>query len=73
VREFSPGTPAPSDGTYEQCNVLGSVTGSRVTLAGGQKLPASPRGFTWRVVEPSPQTGTDRGESGGTARTAKAH
>jgi hypothetical protein len=51
AREYPPGTLAPSGGTYEQCNVLGTPTGVRITLARAQELPAAPRGFTWRVVE----------------------
>ena len=73
VREYPPGTPAPSDGTYEQCNVLGSVTGARITLTGGQRLPASPRGFTWRPVEPSPQNGAGRGAHDQNTRAAETH
>jgi hypothetical protein len=42
---------APSDGTYEQRNVLGALTGVRITVAQGEVLPAAPRGFTWRIVE----------------------
>ena len=49
--EYPPGIRAPSAGTYEQRNVLGSPTGVRVTVAAGEVLPAAPRGFTWRMVE----------------------
>ncbi len=52
-REYPPGTQAPVGGTYEQRNVLGSPTGTRVTLDQGEMLPAAPRGFTWRMVEAS--------------------
>ena len=52
VREYAPGTPAPKPGIYEQRNVLGSVTGVRVSVVyRGQTLPPAPRGFTWSVVE----------------------
>jgi hypothetical protein len=70
AREYSPGAPAPA-GIYEQCNVLGSTTGARVTLATGQKLPAAPRGFTWRVVESPPDAGASHGEIGRAARSAE--
>jgi hypothetical protein len=50
-REYRPGMRAPTDGTYEQRNVLGAPTGVRVTVAEGEALPAAPRGFTWRMVE----------------------
>ena len=42
---------APSAGTYEQRNVLGTPTGVRITVSQGEVLPAAPRGFTWRRVE----------------------
>lgn len=51
TREYAPGTTAPASGTYEQLNVLGAVTGVRLTIAKGQALPPAPRGFTWSVVE----------------------
>jgi hypothetical protein len=54
-REYTPEMLAPVGGAYEQCNVLGSLTGMRVTVARGEKLPPAPRGFTWRVVEPPPE------------------
>ena len=49
--EYCPGAQAPAAGVYELRNVLGSLTGTRVTLECGQNLPAAPRGFTWRVCE----------------------
>jgi hypothetical protein len=51
VREYLPGTRAPSAGTYEQCNVLGTPTGVRVAVVEGEVLPFAPRGFTWRMIE----------------------
>jgi hypothetical protein len=42
---------APSTGTYEQRNVLGTPTGVRIAVSQGEVLPAAPRGFTWRRVE----------------------
>jgi hypothetical protein len=71
AREYRPGTPAPSDGVYEQCNVLGSTTGTRITLTGGQKLPAAPRGFTWRMLGPPPEAGAIHWEIGRAARSAE--
>ena len=67
AREYPPGTPAPAGGIYEQCNVFGSSTGVRIRLANGQKLPASPRGFTWRVQGPPLEPGASHGEIGGAA------
>ena len=49
--EYPPGMQAPSTGTYEQRNVLGTPTGVRITVSQGEVLPAAPRGFTWRRVE----------------------
>jgi hypothetical protein len=49
--EYSPGMQAPSAGTYEQQNVLGTPTGVHITVSQGEVLPAAPRGFTWRRVE----------------------
>jgi hypothetical protein len=54
AREYPPGAMAPSGGTYEQCSVLGALTGVRITVARGQALPTAPRGFTWRVIELPP-------------------
>jgi hypothetical protein len=71
AREYPPGAPAPFDGTFEQCTVLGSVTGVRVTLASGANLPASPRGFTWRVIEPRIRTGVSQNAGARVARTAE--
>jgi hypothetical protein len=71
AREYPPGAQAPSGGIYEQCNVLGSSTGVRITLAPGQNLPAAPRGFTWRVVEPPPEAGASHREIGLAARSAE--
>ena len=71
AREYLPGTPAPSEGIYEQCNVLGSATGVCIALEGGQKMPASPRGCTWRAVEPSRRTGAGQDAIGRAARTAE--
>ena len=42
---------APSTGTYEQRNVLGTPSGVRIKVAQGEALPAAPRGWTWRIVE----------------------
>ncbi len=49
--EYPPGLRAPSTGTYEQRNVLGTPTGVRIAVSQGEVLPAAPRGFTWRRVE----------------------
>jgi hypothetical protein len=51
VREYPPGTRAPSPGTYEQLNVFGALTGLRITAVQDERLPAAPLGFTWRMME----------------------
>jgi hypothetical protein len=51
VHEYPPGVRAPSAGTYEQRNVLGTPTGVRITVAQDELLPAAPRGFTWRKMD----------------------
>jgi hypothetical protein len=61
LREYGPGTPAPSDGVYEQRNVFGSTTGTRIIVTSGQTLPAAPRGFTWRMFEPPREIGAGHG------------
>jgi hypothetical protein len=71
AREYPPGAQAPSGGIYEQCNVFGSTTGVRVALASAQNLPAAPRGFTGRVVEPPPEAGASHREIGLAARSAE--
>ena len=50
ARDCTPGVRAPSAGTYEERNVLGTPTGIRVSVTEGEVLPAAPRGFTWRMV-----------------------
>jgi len=49
-QEYRPGAPAPSTGHYEELNVFGSPTGKVVRAEEGSKLPAAPRGFSWRHV-----------------------
>ena len=58
TREYPPGVPAPIAGTYVQRNVLGASTGVRINLELGETLPAAPRAFTWRLVEPLADRGT---------------
>ena len=51
-RERRPGAAAPSTGHYEELNVFGNPTGKVVHAEEGSKLPAAPRGFSWRHVLP---------------------
>jgi hypothetical protein len=48
--EHRPGAPAPRTGHYEELNVFGTPTGKVVHAEEGSKLPAAPRGFSWRHV-----------------------
>ena len=48
--EHQPGDPAPRAGDYEALNVFGTPTGQIATVAKDEKLPAAPRGFTWRPL-----------------------
>src|SRR4051812_20837405 len=47
-REHPPGALAPATGRYEELNVFGTRTGQVAHVVKGEKLPAAPRGFTWR-------------------------
>ena len=67
AREYVPGTRAPAGGVYQQCNVFGSATGVRVTLARGQTLPTAPRGFTWREIEASTEQRNDQADGAAAA------
>jgi len=42
--------PAPVSGTYEEISELGHPTNLRVTVRKGERLPPSPQGYFWRLV-----------------------
>jgi hypothetical protein len=48
--DYAPGTAAPQTGLYEGLNIFGSPSGSRVWVAEGDRFPAAPVGFKWRLV-----------------------
>ena len=48
--EHDPGDEAPHTGHYEELNIFGSRTGRTIHVQEGDRLPAAPRGFTWRRV-----------------------
>ena len=50
VDDQKPGDPASSCGRYQELNVFGMATGKVALMIEGDELPASPRGFTWRLV-----------------------
>ena len=55
VSEHQPGDLAPVAGAYEELNIFGSPTGSAAILQQGERIPLSPRGFTWRLLSDLPQ------------------
>lgn len=48
--ELQSGQRAPHSGSYEQLNVLGTRTGAITHANEGEKLPETPRGFSWRPL-----------------------
>jgi hypothetical protein len=48
--EYRPGEAAPTEGTYEQINILGQPTGIRVDVPSGHPLPRAPIGHVWRLI-----------------------
>jgi hypothetical protein len=48
--EYDPTDDAPVSGRYELLNVFGTATGEAVSAMEGERLPAAPRGFSWRQV-----------------------
>jgi len=49
--EHQPGDLAPEPGDYEALTVLGGLTNVRVRVIAGERLPALPRGQTWRKAQ----------------------
>jgi hypothetical protein len=48
--EVDPTDDAPASGRYELLNVFGTATGEAVSAMEGERLPAAPRGYSWRRV-----------------------
>jgi hypothetical protein len=49
--ELTPTDDAPASGRYELLNVFGTATGEVVVCARkGERLPAAPLSYTWRLV-----------------------
>jgi hypothetical protein len=44
-----PGHPAPKAGVYRLLNVFGGAEKTRVEVRLGERLPAAPRGYSWRL------------------------
>ena len=49
--EHAPGDHAPATDHYEQLNIFGTPTGWVVRVTEGERLPAAPRGCTWRRID----------------------
>jgi hypothetical protein len=49
-REMVPGECAPEAGIYDLFDVLGSMTGLRVSVAHEEPLPNAPLGFFWMLA-----------------------
>jgi hypothetical protein len=48
--EHDPTDDAPTSGRYELLNIFGTATGEAVSAGEGERLPAVPRGYSWRLV-----------------------
>jgi hypothetical protein len=48
--EHAPTDDAPTSGRYELLNVFGTATGEAPYANEGERLPAAPRSYTWRLV-----------------------
>ena len=48
--EHVPMDGAPALGQYELLNIFGTATGEAVSASEGERLPAAPRGYSWRQV-----------------------
>jgi hypothetical protein len=48
--ELTPTDDAPTSGRYELLNVFGTATGEALYASEGERLPAAPRSYTWRLV-----------------------
>jgi hypothetical protein len=48
--EYDPRDVAAASGRYELLNIFGTATGEAVSASAGERLPATPRGYSWRQV-----------------------
>jgi hypothetical protein len=48
--EHAPTDDVPTSGRYELLNVFGTATGEVLYASQGERLPAAPRSYTWRLV-----------------------
>lgn len=52
IAEYPPGASAPTPGTYELLNPMGTPTGTRIKAQEGEALGPAPFRWTWRLVNP---------------------
>ena len=48
--EYAPTDNAPASGRYELLNIFGTPTHEAVSANEGERLPAAPLGYSWRLV-----------------------
>jgi hypothetical protein len=48
--EYVPTDDAPLSGGYELLNIFGTPTGEAVSASEGERLPAAPLGYSWRLM-----------------------
>ena len=48
--ELDPTDDAPASGRYELLNIFGTPTSEAVSASEGERLPAAPLGYTWRLI-----------------------
>jgi hypothetical protein len=71
--ERRPGDRASVAGHYKEMNVFGSPTSRVDHVQEGKRLPAAPRGFTWRPVEDAAELAVLRaGQKGKKSRAVVA-
>jgi hypothetical protein len=45
-----PADAAPVSGRYELLNIFGTATGEALSAGEGERLPAAPLGYSWRLI-----------------------
>jgi hypothetical protein len=48
--DHDPADTAPVSGRYELLNIFGTATGEALSAVAGERLPAAPLGYSWRLV-----------------------
>lgn len=50
LNTYNPDENARSSGQYQELNIFGAPTGRIALMTEGDRLPSSPRGFSWRPL-----------------------